>query len=419
MTAWRYPMPDNSPLDRLASLILAPAKWLANHLVLLLVLLLLGISFAAPAVLSLSGSQEVVAYWEPITDTTAAIRGRVVRSGEEVEAALVWAILRDDQGNRAATTADTTDASGEFALTPVRTRITDSPVINVAVFARSLSGKRPMSEEVLMIADGAQLRKVSISFWWVAYIPGIFLASILLAFVDVEPQNLKHKYYAGLVLSLLFTVAMITAISLGMSFVSSHDQHDEILSLGFGSLFHDTYVPEHQREWILSLTSPPELGADTVTTAVADTTSVAITQPQPARGFGAPLWVLLLGVIGASLRTVQIVVKEITQRPEYEKALADALADANKGKELRSMVREHMEDIVLHQFYILFAPLGAIFVYQALVAGDAAGNSLTVAVAALGAGASLNALLKKASEPEKNGNGGGPSAPVPPVPNVP
>ena len=55
-----------------------------------------------------------------------------------------------------------------------------------------------------------------------------------------------------------------------------------------------------------------------------------------------------------------------------------------------------MEDIVLHQFYLLFSPLGAIFVYQLLVIADTAGQAVTVAIAALGAGSTLNILLDKA-----------------------
>jgi hypothetical protein len=59
-------------------------------------------------------------------------------------------------------------------------------------------------------------------------------------------------------------------------------------------------------------------------------------------------------------------------------------------------IRRRLKAIVQHQFYILFAPVGAIFVYQILVVGSAAAASLTVALAALGAGASLSALLDKA-----------------------
>ena len=45
---------------------------------------------------------------------------------------------------------------------------------------------------------------------------------------------------------------------------------------------------------------------------------------------------------------------------------------------------------------MLFSPLGAIFVYQLMVAAGAVGQPITVAVAALGAGSTMNLLLDKA-----------------------
>lgn len=45
---------------------------------------------------------------------------------------------------------------------------------------------------------------------------------------------------------------------------------------------------------------------------------------------------------------------------------------------------------------ILFAPVGAVFVYQFLVAAGAASAEATVAVTMLAAGIGLNALLDKA-----------------------
>jgi hypothetical protein len=49
--------------------------------------------------------------------------------------------------------------------------------------------------------------------------------------------------------------------------------------------------------------------------------------------------------------------------------------------------------LVQNQFFTLFAPLGGIFTYQALVLAGAALQPFVVAVAALGAGATLNVLL--------------------------
>jgi hypothetical protein len=45
---------------------------------------------------------------------------------------------------------------------------------------------------------------------------------------------------------------------------------------------------------------------------------------------------------------------------------------------------------------MLFSPLGAIFIYQLMVAAGAVGQPITVAIAALGAGSTMNLLLDKA-----------------------
>lgn len=52
--------------------------------------------------------------------------------------------------------------------------------------------------------------------------------------------------------------------------------------------------------------------------------------------------------------------------------------------------------MVRHQFFICFAPLGAIFVYQLLVAAGSITEPVTVAFATLGAGAGLNYILVRA-----------------------
>lgn len=62
----------------------------------------------------------------------------------------------------------------------------------------------------------------------------------------------------------------------------------------------------------------------------------------------------------------------------------------------REKFRDKLENIVRHQFYMLFSPLGAIFIYQLLIMAKAADQPVTVAIAALGAGSTINILLDKA-----------------------
>jgi len=85
--------------------------------------------------------------------------------------------------------------------------------------------------------------------------------------------------------------------------------------------------------------------------------------------------------------TVGLIVDEITKAGEVSR-----MTPADQPAE----IRKHVQAIVQHQFFILFAPVTAIFVYQTLVAGSAAASTFTVGLAALGAGPSLSALLTKA-----------------------
>ena len=98
-------------------------------------------------------------------------------------------------------------------------------------------------------------------------------------------------------------------------------------------------------------------------------------------GLGAPLWVLLLSVLGSGIFTVSLVVSHISADLKLE--------DPTK-------VRDLVQEIVKHQFYVLFSPLGAVIVYQLLVVAGAASQAVTVGIAAIAAGIALNTILNKA-----------------------
>ncbi len=82
---------------------------------------------------------------------------------------------------------------------------------------------------------------------------------------------------------------------------------------------------------------------------------------------------------------------EIKDRPKFY-ILEQEQPDPKELKKFRSK----MERIIGHQFYILFSLIGAVFIYQMLAVANADYNSITVALAVLGAGASLNLILDKA-----------------------
>ena len=99
-----------------------------------------------------------------------------------------------------------------------------------------------------------------------------------------------------------------------------------------------------------------------------------------SNGFGAPLWLLLLAVVGSAVFTIKLVVDSLKTPITF---------DADR-------VRERMAEILRHEVYILFAPLGAIFVYQLLVAAGSASEPITVGLAGLASGIALNNVLEKA-----------------------
>lgn len=338
------------------------------------------ISFVVSALRPLQAGDEldVVAHLAKSPDGTDAwsLRGRVLHTGEPVENARVWAIVRDSRGNRASPPSVLTGAGGEFEIPGVPAKLAGEGVTEATVYARArLAGATEDAKphdvkgtEELAVSGKLPFRRVRISALAFAFLPAIFLASIAVAFFPLNPK-LRHVMSIGL--AFLLTAAMIVSISMGLSFVQTQGRPGEILSLGFASLYHGHYVAEVQDEWLITLTSPVQRGLS------------ESGQKTVSKGFGAPLWVLLVAVIGAALLTVTLIVSEIKDRPDYKDV---------------QQVRERLERITRHQFYILFAPFGVIFVYQGLVILGSASEAVTVALAALGAGATLNYILQKGIE---------------------
>jgi uncharacterized membrane protein len=138
-----------------------------------------------------------------------------------------------------------------------------------------------------------------------------------------------------------------------------------------------------------------------------------------SRGFGAPLWVILISVLGSAIFTIQLLVNSLKDAVRFDDMLnvdfreaakknasscsnVSAAESAQKDENasdtvcIRWHVRKRVKMIIQHQFYILFSPLGAIFVYQILVSSDSIGHPATVGIAAFSAGFAINNLLRKA-----------------------
>lgn len=375
----------------------------------------------------------IVAYLKQVDANNYELRGRILLKGDPVHPAKVWAIVADARGNRDSPPGAQTDDKGSFVISPVPTKLGE-PVTEATVYAKmeTLTAERKeptvlTGEESLVVGvSGIGLqRRVRMSPVVLLPLPVVFFISLLVPFFG--KPTLK-KYVFAIILAFLLTSSMIVYISLGLRYVSSVGKAGEVLSLGFASIFQGTYVKGVNEEWLFSLTAP-QLPAPVATVSSAPSSPAAPSQtpsaktpsaqtppaktppaqtsppsqtptnsPSPAaaitpasnpaggtadvvRGFGAPLWVVLMSVLGAGLLTVGLIVKEIKERP----------APNDEAK-----IQERLQTMVQHQFFILFAPLGAVFVYQILVVGEAASQPLTVALASLGAGASMNVLLSKA-----------------------
>jgi hypothetical protein len=152
----------------------------------------------------------------------------------------------------------------------------------------------------------------------------------------------------------VFTAAVLASLAFAMQHLHLTGQSTDQFMLGFATVSQVAATGE----WHIDLTLP-------------------------RTGFGAPIWVVLVAVSGAAILTVALVLKEVGSRPDFEDPDA---------------VRDRIEQIVRHQFHILFAPLGAIFIYQSLSVAGGTDKPMLVALAALGAGATMPALMTKAEK---------------------
>lgn len=365
---------------------------------------------------------DVIGHLLPEDEDHYFVEGRVLFDGKPVNNALVWAVFKDSIGNKYSPEGDSTNENGEFIINSIPKTIATSPEATTYALAKMshskdlIKGKEPLR---------CSQRIIKLDILTIMVLPAIFIISFLVPFLTL---NYRWKYGISITSAILFTFGMIVLVGAGLYHVNTNYSRDsrEILSLGFASISQGRYVENVDSEWIISFTSP---------TIFAD--SIAADE-RIMRGFGAPLWILLIAAIGAGIFTVSIIVSEIKNRPQFslldsyyiEQVMNMIIASQQKesrkkkAKDLASQsvkkgaienilvavtleynklmvdelneFRSRLERIIRHQFYILFSPIGAIFVYQLLVIANAANNAVTVALAAFGAGASLNLILDKA-----------------------
>lgn len=289
------------------------------------------------------------------------ITGRVIYEGTFPSGATVWAVARRSDGQEHSPPPVKTDSTGAFDLGPIPA---DLGMGGATVTIMAKDADENEGSTLIGLAGGAGSPTNLSALLWVIV---LFFASILIALFPWPGhwgwQTAKYIFVVALAFALTCTVLY----QLGLGLVRVEEMTATLphgsLRLGFATIFRGTYVEDAPKDWIFSLTD------------------LAINDKGVVYGFGAPLWGLLLSVLGAGLFTVSLIVGGIR---ENFRSLTPERA------------KERVRLVVLHEFYVVFAPVGAILVYQALVAAGAASEPVTVGVVLLAAGVGLNVILNQA-----------------------
>jgi hypothetical protein len=382
----------------------------------------------------------------------AKLTGRVVDGGVPVEKATVVADVCDSTGSCVPLPTQVSTAEGNFVFESVP--MSADPTAFIKVQAMKSGWFDTKSDDLLIFPKGKKSFQITNEVITLLTVFGWFASTIAYAFFVPSFVKREHHsaYYFAVFMTFLFPIIVVGAFATFAynRLVISTDDNSVVL-LGVATVFKGTYLDTQDREWLISLTSPPILNRsanrpvspppsttetetipDTSTTSDSSTTTSDATTfpaetntaeesadvaPTPTdaesdakeqdpvtvvvvdesnddgaarsvtatrnsipvgRGFGAPLWVLFLSVVGASLFSLALVVEEIGTPPNFED-----LSD----------VRRRVQVLVAHAFYILFAPLGGIFIYQFLILTKSADEPVMVAIAALGAGVTVNSIL--------------------------
>ncbi|MCH8987540.1 MAG: hypothetical protein IIA92_01880 [Chloroflexi bacterium] len=325
--------------------------------------------------------------------TNWLLQGRVMRDGSPVLGAEVWAVATDRLGNRFSPSPESSDKNGGFIFDPIPREIgvgSGVAAAEVEVNAktcvpRSGADQSPVTcnsddstqrvlrgSDTATLSDSSTARKISIPTRSFLPIPIIFFIVILVTIAQVEEKFRKWKYYGSIVLAFLFTFLILAYVIIGMTKISDIGSPGEVLSVGFLTFFHSSYVEGGDANWLVSITS-----------MASDAGSGDKGETNIASGLGAPLWVIFMSVVGSSAFTLLLLVKQIGSDMRFEDT-----------KEFRKI----MEQISMHQIYLLFAPLGAIIVYQIMLMGEAAAQDVTVGIVAMGSGLALNWILAMSSD---------------------
>lgn len=358
------------------------------------------------------------------------IAGSVIGSEGPLSEATVWAIAVDKNGDSYGTDKGALHGGQYYLTLDLRTieereeaaagilgpsiPLEWSKGIAITIYAIAPSiepeGEPREGKARSLIGDDGPMRQITeapfVTFALFAVLVVSFLFAI--ALVRQAGNSFEQKTCYVMIQGTSIALAFIALIGIGLGFkhVSGFTNSDKVLSLGYAHIFMGSYIDGKEKDWMFSLTFPKEAlsakdeifsqtESDTGSQSGADDESGTDDQVESNvgvenalgssreidPGFGVPLWAMLLAVVGSVFFTLAIFVNGIQKPLDYK--------DKND-------VCNRASILVKHQTYILFAPLGAIFVYQGLLEIDAASNNFGVAVAALAAGTTQNALLEVA-----------------------
>jgi hypothetical protein len=376
------------------------------------------------------------------------VDGVVLEDTEPCPKATVVAVGTDNLGNQLRVSEMKTDEAGKFTFDLAAVPCPQVQYIaSVKIDAKSppgrvwFTGGKTGSTE-LKLEKGGIIQEFSSFYRYMILL--LFALSLALAiFTPSDPVVVRLQHYLSIVVTCLLSVFVVLAIGRIMMLVDGLPEQRGVARLGFATIFKASYVKDVGKEWVISLTAPPSsllstpapcdkpaVAAagqnDRPATSSAHTSDAAAKIGEAAKGsksevakseevatsrsagehaaannnsesgpevtgLGAPLWVLFLGTIGAMLLTIGLIVQQLD--------LSDIVGE---GEGTRADQRKRLQSYVQHSFFVLFAPFGAIFVYQLAVAAKAANGPLIVGIIALGTGPTLQLLLERAVQSAKD-----------------
>lgn len=336
-------------------------------------------------------------------DIVGTVHGIVVQNDAPCDNASVMAIAVDGLGNRVGGFASATKDDGSFDIKMASLAgnanldhaFTDIQLIGRKTVKGWLSNDVMTGNVTIKLKRGGiiqdfkpELRNLVLVF---------FCASLLLALFTPSAQwAARFQHFGSIVLTCALSATVVYAFGYGMALVDDLPERDAA-RLGFATIFKGSYVADLPEEWLVSLTSPPERfhksNPAVIDTTPQDAQKTARKSGEPVAakpssdtvsGVGAPLWFLFLGTIGAMLLTFDLVITEIGVPPSFA-------LDTNSRKELRIRLRKYVQ----HSFFVLFAPIAGLFLYQLLAQTKISVSPILVGIIALGTGPILPPLLER------------------------